>query len=94
MTHRISAAISSDSIRELRESGQEPIFNVDEHKTLSEIMGEIDWSAYAEEPTIDPMFESTREPIWHLDADTAHQLIVPVQNRNRRTREEELVFEF
>lgn len=88
MHYRVSADTSSETIRALRESGQEPVFSVDEHKTLSEIMAEIDWSAFDGEPVDDPIFESTREPVYHLDADMEEQLAS--QRRQPQTQDEQL----
>ena len=89
MNNRVPASSSSEAIRALRETGHEPIFTVDEHKTLNEIINEIDWSTFSDEPEDDAMFESTREPVYHLDGELADPLRVPT--RSRRTFDEVLV---
>lgn len=69
MRNAISADTGSEAIRALRESGLEPVFTVEEHKGLGEILAEIDWSQFESEPLPDEPFESTREPVYHLDDD-------------------------
>lgn len=89
MNNRVSASSSSETIRALRENGQEPIFTVDEHKTLDEIMNEIDWSIFTETPDDASIFETIKEPVYHLDGEPADQLLLPT--RRARTINDELV---
>ncbi|MGE4504281.1 MAG: hypothetical protein AB7D51_02960 [Desulfovibrionaceae bacterium] len=68
MTSTISAETDADIIRSLREQGHEIIFQVDESKSLDEIMAEIDWSGFdLQHAAPVEVLEAVREPVYHLD---------------------------
>ncbi|MBU1249284.1 MAG: hypothetical protein KKB70_11335 [Proteobacteria bacterium] len=86
MTHKVTADSSSEAIRALREEGYEPIFSVDEHKSLDEIMSEIDWSKYGAHDPSESSMDPNMEPVYHLDDMSADQYLIPRANRVTRDK--------
>ena len=86
MTHKVAADTSAQAIRALREEGYEPIFSLEENKSLDEIMSEIDWSKYGAYPVPESLQEGTPESVYHLDDISADQYLIPSANRANRNR--------
>lgn len=90
MTHKVSADTSSETITALREEGFEPVFNVEEHQSLDEIMHEINWSDFNTGSSPAPVIEGVSEPVYHLDGPLADDYLL--QNAGQSSKSHALSY--